>query len=142
MKWGDILLLTLLSLCQSVRPSVRPFVCLSVRHTIVSALYLLNPWRDFQNPLHKNQLWKVDVQRICLTKVGSFSRSKFEVKHCMTLLDVVLLNKHIPLSELVTAVYKNHAISCHIISHHHPSQLMHRSCNWIQTLHVYLGSIF
>jgi len=32
-------------------------VCLSVRHTLVSALYLLNPWWDLQITLHKCQVW-------------------------------------------------------------------------------------
>ena len=52
MKWGDILFLAPLSVCPSVRLSVR----LSVRHTFVSALYLLNPWWDFQITLHKCQV--------------------------------------------------------------------------------------
>jgi len=128
MKWGDILFLALLS----VRPSVR--------HTFLSALYLLNPWWDFQitlhkvkydetmcsayvwprsgqgqghnlrlnivwlyfvsalyllNPrwylqitLHKCQVWWEDVQCLGLTKVGSRSRSQFEIKHCMTVFRV------------------------------------------------------
>ena len=62
--------------CLSVRPSVR--------HTFVSALYLLNPWLDFQITLHKCQVWWVDDQCLCLTKVGSRSRSQFKIKHCMT----------------------------------------------------------
>jgi len=41
----------------------------------MSALYLLNPLWDFQITLHKCQVWCVDVQYICLTKVGSRSRS-------------------------------------------------------------------
>ena len=68
MKWGDILFLPPLS----VRPSVR----LSVRHTFVSALYLLNPLWDLQITLHKCQVWWDDVQCQCLTKVGSRSRSQ------------------------------------------------------------------
>jgi len=46
----------------SVRLSVRPSVCPSVRHTFVSALYLLNPWWDLQITLHKCQVWWGDVQ--------------------------------------------------------------------------------
>jgi len=49
MKWGDIVFKLR---CLSVRPSVR----LSVRHTFVSALYLLNPWWDLQKTLHKCQV--------------------------------------------------------------------------------------
>jgi len=41
----------------------------------VSALYLLNTWRDLQITLHKCQEWWDDVQCPCLTKVGSRSRS-------------------------------------------------------------------
>ena len=36
--------------------SVRPSVCLSVRNTFMSALYLLNPWWDLQITLHKCQV--------------------------------------------------------------------------------------
>ena len=74
--------------CLSVRPSVRLSVRLSVRHTFVSALYLLNPWWDFQITLHKCQVWWDDVQCLCLTKVGSRSRSQFKIKHCMTVFRV------------------------------------------------------
>jgi len=35
----------------------------------VSALYLLNPWWDFQITLYKCQVWWVDVQCKCLTKL-------------------------------------------------------------------------
>ena len=35
---------------------VCPSVCPSVRHTFVSALYLLNPWWDFLITLHKCQV--------------------------------------------------------------------------------------
>ena len=84
MKWGDILFLAPLSVCPSVRPSVR----LSVRHTFVSALYLLNPWWDFQMTLHKCQVWWDDVQCLGLTKVGSRSRSQSKIKHCMTVFRV------------------------------------------------------
>ena len=80
MKWGDILFLAPLSVCPSVR--------LSVRHTFVSALYLLNPWWDFQITLHKCQVWWEDVQCLCLTKVGPRSRSQFKIKHCMTVFRV------------------------------------------------------
>jgi len=83
MKWGDILFLVPLSVCPSVRPSVRPSVCpsvrLSVHHTYVSALYLLNPWWDLQITLYKCQVWWDDVQCLCLTKVGSRSRSHFRL---------------------------------------------------------------
>ena len=61
-------------------------VCPSVRHTFVSALYLLNPWLDLQITLHKCQVWWDDVQCLCLTKVGS--RSQFKIKHCMTVFRV------------------------------------------------------
>jgi len=79
-KWGDILFLAPLS----VRPSVRP----SVRHTFLSALYLLNPWWDLQMTLHKCQVWWDDVQCLCLTKVGSRSRSQFKIIYCMTVFRV------------------------------------------------------
>ena len=74
--------------CLSVRLTVRPSVRPSVRHTFVSALYLLNPWWDFQITLHKCQVWWDDVQCLCLTKVGSRSRSLFKIKHCMTVFRV------------------------------------------------------
>jgi len=64
--------------CLSIGLSVR----LSVHHAFVFALYLLNPWWDFQIPLHKGQVWWVDVQCVCLTKVGSRSRS---YRHSSTL---------------------------------------------------------
>jgi len=69
MKWGDILFLAPL------------FVRLSVRHTFMSALYLLNLWWDLQITLHKCQVWWDDVQCLCLTKVGSRSRSQSKIKH-------------------------------------------------------------
>jgi len=69
-----------------VRLSVRPSVRLSVRHTFVSALYVLNPWWDFQITLHKCQVWWEDVQCLCLTKVGSRSRSQFKI---LTLYDCI-----------------------------------------------------
>ena len=50
----------------------------------VSALYLLNPWGYLQITLHKCQVWWDDVQCLCLTKVGSRSRSQSKIKHCMT----------------------------------------------------------
>ena len=73
---------------------VCPSVCLYVRHAFVSALYLLNPWWDFQITLHTYQVWWDDVQCLCLTKVGSRSRSQSKIKHCMTviLLALYLLN--------------------------------------------------
>jgi len=58
-----------------VCPSVRPSVCLFVRHTFVSALYLLNPLWELKITLHICQAWCDDVQCVCLTKVGSRSRS-------------------------------------------------------------------
>jgi len=66
---------------RDVRPSVRP----SVRHTFVSALYLLNPCWYLQITLHKCQVWWDDVQCLCLTKVGSRSRlrSQFKIKHLL-----------------------------------------------------------
>jgi len=82
MKWGDILFLAPLS--------VRPSVCPSVLHTFMSALYLLNPWWDLQIILHKCQVWWDNVQCLCLTKVGSRSRSQFKIKHCMTIFCVAL----------------------------------------------------
>ena len=42
--------------CLSVSPSVLLSVRPSVRHTFVSALYLLNPWWDLQITLHKCQV--------------------------------------------------------------------------------------
>jgi len=64
-------------------------VCLSVRPShFVSALYLLNPWWDLQITLHKCQVWWDDVQCLCLTKVGSRSRSQSKIKHCMTVFHV------------------------------------------------------
>jgi len=50
----------------------------------VSALYLLKSWCDLQITLHKCQVWWDDVQCLCLTKVGSRSRSQFKIKQCMT----------------------------------------------------------
>jgi len=50
----------------------------------VSALYLLKPWWDLQITLGKSQVWWDDMQCLCLTKVGSRSRSEFRIKHCMT----------------------------------------------------------
>jgi len=49
----------------------------------VSVLYLLNSLWDFQITLQKCQVWWVDVQCVCLTKVGSRPRSLFKVKYCM-----------------------------------------------------------
>jgi len=66
----------------SVRLSVRP----SVRHTFVSALYLLNPWWYLQITLHKCQVGRDDMQCLCLTKVRW--RSQFKIKHCITVLCV------------------------------------------------------
>jgi len=63
-------------------------VCLSVRHAFVSALCLLNPWWDLQITLHKCQVWWGNVQCLCLTKVGSRSRSQSKIKHCMTVFGV------------------------------------------------------
>ena len=83
MKWGDILFLAPLFVRPSVCPSICPSVRLSVRHTFVSALYLLNPWWDLQITLHKCQVWWGDVQCLCLTKVGSRSRSQSKIKHCI-----------------------------------------------------------
>ena len=54
---------------------VCPSVRLSVRHTFVSALYLLNPWWDFQITLHKCQVWWDDVQ--CLPR---FDQGPVKVK--------------------------------------------------------------
>jgi len=54
----------------------------------VSALYLLNPWWDLQITLHKCQVWWENVQCLCLTKVGSRSRSQSNIKHCMTVFRV------------------------------------------------------
>jgi len=70
--------------CLSVRMSVCPSVRLSVRHTFVSALYLLNPWWDLQITLHKCQVWLDNVQCLGLTKVSWRSRSQSKIKHCMT----------------------------------------------------------
>jgi len=50
----------------------------------VSALYHLKPYWDLQINLHKCQIWRVNVQCVCLTNVGSKSRSVFNVKHFMT----------------------------------------------------------
>jgi len=54
----------------------------------VSALYLLNLWWDLQITFRKCQVWWYDVQCLCLTKVGSRSRSEFKIKHCMTVFHV------------------------------------------------------
>ena len=51
--------------------SVCPSVCLSVRHTFLSILYLLKPWWDLQITLHTCQVWWVNVQCLCMTKVSS-----------------------------------------------------------------------
>jgi len=72
----------------SVRPSLRPSVYLSVCHTFVSALYLLNPSWVLQIILHKCQVWWDDVQCLCLTKFGSRSRSQSKIKHCVTIFRV------------------------------------------------------
>jgi len=55
---------------------------------LVSALYHLNPWWYLQITLLKCQLCWYDVQCLCLTKVGSRSRSEFKIKHCMTVFHV------------------------------------------------------
>jgi len=55
---------------------------------IVSALYLLNPWWDLKILLLKCQVWWDDVQCLCLTKVGSRSRSQFKIYQCMTVFHV------------------------------------------------------
>jgi len=54
----------------------------------VFALYLLNPWWVLQITLYKCQVWWDDVQCLCLTKVGSRSRSQSKIKHCMTVFRV------------------------------------------------------
>jgi len=56
----------------------------------VSALYLLNPWWDLPITSHKCQVWWDDVQCLCLTKVGSRSRSHSKLKHCMTVFSCLL----------------------------------------------------
>jgi len=63
-----------------------------VRLYCVSALYLLNLCWDLQITLHKCQVWWVDVQFACLTKVGSRSRSQFKIKQCMTVCHVHLVS--------------------------------------------------
>jgi len=55
---------------------------------LVSTLYLLNPWWYLQITLLNCQLFWDDVQCLCLTKVGSRSRSEFKIKHCMTVFHV------------------------------------------------------
>jgi len=55
---------------------------------LVSALYLLNVWWDLQITLLKCQLCWDDVPCLCLTKVGSRSRSEFKIKHCVTVFHV------------------------------------------------------
>jgi len=54
----------------------------------VSTLYFLNPWWDLQITLHKCQVWWDEVQCLCLTKVGSRSRSQSKIKHCRTVFRV------------------------------------------------------
>jgi len=54
----------------------------------VSALYLMNPCWVLQIVLHKCQVWWDDMQCLCLTKVGSRSRSQSKIKHCMTVFRV------------------------------------------------------
>ena len=49
----------------------------------VSTLYLLNPRWVLQITLHTCQIWWDDVQCLCLTKVGSRSRSQSKIKHCL-----------------------------------------------------------
>jgi len=75
-KWGDIFL-ALLYVCPSVRPSVCLSVCmsvrLSVRHTFVSALYLLNPWWDFQITAQMS-----NMMRPCAVRM--FDQGRFKVK--------------------------------------------------------------
>jgi len=68
--------------CLSVRPSVCP------SRFRIRSIYLLNPWWDLQITLHKCQVWWNDVQFLCLTKVGSSSRSQFKIKHCMIVFHV------------------------------------------------------
>jgi len=75
----------------------------------VSALYLLNPWCDLQITLHKCQVWWDNVQCLCLTKVGSRSRSQSKIKHCMTVFRAALylLNLWYDLQKLSTNVKYN-----------------------------------
>jgi len=64
-------------------------VCLSVcpsRFRVRSISF--EPWWDLQIFLHKCQVWWDDVQCLCLTKVGSRSRSQSKIKHCMTVFRV------------------------------------------------------
>jgi len=59
---------------------------------LVSTLYLLNPCWYLQITLLKCQLCWDDVQCLCLTKVGSRSRSEFKIKHCMTVFHVSFIS--------------------------------------------------
>jgi len=73
----------------------------------VSALYRLNPWWVLQIILHKCQLCWDDVQCLCLTKLGSMSRSEFKIKHCMTYQRSISLTtiKNNPLSHVAHGVF-------------------------------------
>jgi len=73
-EMGRHIVLAPLYVCLYVRPSVR----LSVRHTFVSALYLLNPWWDLQITLHMSSM-----MRRCA--VPMFDQGRFKVK--VTILD-------------------------------------------------------
>jgi len=73
-------------------------VCLSVRPSVCLSRLSVRPSRFrvrsisfkllLQITLHKCQVWWDDVQCLCLTKVGSRSRSQSKVKHCMTVFRV------------------------------------------------------
>jgi len=80
MEWGDVLFFSSV-VCLSVRLSVRPSVCLS--HFRVRSISFESLMGCFKT-LHKCQIWLDNVQCLCLTKVGSRSRSQFRIKHCMT----------------------------------------------------------
>jgi len=83
MKWGDLLFLALLS----VGPSVGVSICPSVWWFTLSCTIFIC-WTPGGIYIFSARMlvWLVDVQCVCLTKVGSRSRSKFKVKHCMTVL--------------------------------------------------------
>jgi len=70
---------------------VCPSVCLSV--TLSCLLYIFwTPGGIYKKTLHKCQEWWDEVQCLCLNKVSWRSRSKFKIKHCMTVFWVRFLS--------------------------------------------------
>ena len=81
MKWRDILFLAPLSVCQSVCSS---------RFCVRSISF--EPLVGFKNFFAQMSSMMSNVQCLCLTKVGSRSRSQSKIKHCMTVFRVRLIS--------------------------------------------------